>query len=67
VYAVGDIVLGKVRGYAPWPGMVSRLFFLLSFRLYAFRERWTRGETLRGARCSLGGERWPVHTQDPRR
>lgn len=23
VYHVGDVVLGKVRGYAPWPGIVS--------------------------------------------
>lgn len=40
-YAERDIVLGKVRGYPPWPGMVRRVLFLprrgLIHHLYSYR------------------------------
>ena len=38
-YAERDIVLAKVRGFPPWPGMVSRVLFLPSIPLlHRFRS-----------------------------
>ena len=37
IYNIGDIVLGKLRGYPPWPGQVGRSTVLNS--TYAHRPQ----------------------------
>jgi hypothetical protein len=34
-YAIGDHVLGKVRGYPPWPGMVSEIVAYIASHKYS--------------------------------